>query len=256
MKKMATLMLLACMFAAACSSDNEDNGKPGFETTRVDFDCEEDSLEISSSGRGWILENVIVDGVNFKISGEDSRKENNFAWLTVKCSKDDIKLAATDNFDEERDFTLQIKCADGSIEEIRGRQKEATDESMLPYEGKDEIHMSKREGAFGSEGGTFAIYTDEGSKWYFQEILLYDDYGLKKVYDPSFAYLTGTQMEDILYSKDEYFEHSIEWFSVKRNENKLEFTIAPNESGKVRYFDFLLRTINYECWFKGCQSAD
>ena len=258
MKKIAALLLLAFVFATACSSDDDDvnKGNTEFETTRVDFDFEKDSVDISVEGKGWMLENVTVDGVNFKISTAESREENNFTWLTVKCSEKNIRLVTTTNFDKKRDFKLQIRCADGSMEEITGSQKEALNEDQLPFEGEDEIHMSQREGVFDSKGGTFTIFTKEGSEWYFDEILLFDNYLCKKIEKPSHIYFTGAEMEDILYAKDEYFEHTIEWFGVKRNENRLDFTIAPNKSGKVRYFDFVLRTSNYECWFSGCQSAD
>ena len=257
MKKITTLILGLCVVAAGCSSDDEgNNASKCFKTTRVDMGCASDTIKIQSQQKGWKLDNIVVDGVNFKAEGEKGRYEKNFAWLTLKCSDDDITLITTDNYGKERSFEMQVTTEAGDKQTISGTQEEAEEGDIMAGDWSDCIHMSMKEGVFGAAGETFTINTnEEDGRWWFQEIHIYNNYENFKAYKADFLYYPITP-EEVEYSNDNYFEKSLEWVHVKRDVHDLHVTLDANTSGKVRYFKLLLEAGDYFGWFRGCQSAE
>ena len=247
------------MAAFSCSSDNENNevklGKC-FETNRVYMNSESDTLCLLSAQKGWILNNVVVDGVNFNLSTDEERNENNFSWLSIKCTSEAMTIITTENKGQKRDFSLYVTSADGSKQVITGSQSEGDDSEPLDGIWEDCIHMSQEEGVFGADGVTFTINTAEDSYWWFQDIYLFDNYSNLKSNKEDYRYTPGTSAEEheLCHRKD--FEKSLEWLSVKRDGQKLNVTLAPNKTGVTRYFNLVLESGDYFGWYRGCQAAE
>ena len=157
MKKLTTLLLGMCALAAAgCSSDDENNAvkeNKCFEKTRVEIGCNSDTLRIPAVKKGWKLDNVTVDGVNFNLNKETERNEYNFSWLTVKCSDDDITLITTNNYGDKRDFVLNIKDSNNVTQEITGSQESELEEGdVMAGQQANNIHLYPKDGVFPASG--------------------------------------------------------------------------------------------------------
>ena len=251
MKKLSNLLLGMCALAAAgCSSDddNAENESRCFETTRVEMQSAADTLSIKSVKNGWQLAGVVVDGVNFKINADDSRKENSFVWLKVKCSDKDITLITTDNHDSVRNFKLQLTNNNGRMEEINGTQNDNDETDGL---WKDVINMSMHEVVTSAAGGEISFTTAERMRWSFNTIYAGSDGNWEYVYKTK-----ADDKEEREYSYDKNFEKTVGWIKVKRNDNRVFITLEPNTTGEKREFSISLVAGNYQGWLHGMQAAE
>lgn len=253
MKKLSILLLGMCALAAVgCSSDDDNKAEKEskcFETTRVEMESGADTVSIKSVKNGWQLAGVVVDGVNFKINADDSRKENSFVWLKVKCSDKDITLITTDNHDNVRNFKLQLMNNNGRMEEINGTQNDNDEEIDGLW--SDIIKMSMHEVIAAAAGGEISFTTDADTRWSFNAIYA----GCEE--NGEYVYKTNTSdKEELEYSYHKNFEKTVGWIKVKRNDNRVFITLEPNTTGKKREFSISLVAGDYQGWLHGMQAAE
>jgi len=246
MKNVYPILLILGLIAGgfACSSDNPvtehpdvtDENPLGLSDTIIVFYAEESIDSVQTRKTGWSLDAVEVEGHLYKVAEVEKNADGSytFEWLTVKCSDRKIVVSVTQNEGLPRRFALYLLFGDRTIE-IPGIQ--------IAVEGwsPDIIHLNPKEVVAGAEGGTLRATTE--SFWWIDRIKVDD------------AVYYSTEEEDHLCAEKMIFEKTVEWLTVKREQNDVVLTLEANRTGRERTFEVRLGEGDFYCLLTGIQLA-
>ena len=228
----------------ACSSDNPVTEHPdvtaenplGLSDTIIVFYAEESIDSVQTRKTGWGLDAVEVEGHLYQVAEAEKNADGSytFEWLTVKSSDREIVVSAIKNEGAMRRFILRLLFGDRTIE-ISGRQYAPI--GWIP----DVIQLNPKEVVAGAEGGTLRATTE--SFWWINSIKV----------DETVYY--STREENHLCFKEMIFEKTVEWLTVKREQNDVVLTLEANRTGRERTFEVWLGEMNYYCCLNGIQLA-
>ena len=105
----------------------------------------------------------------------------------------------------------------------------------------DVIQLNPKEVVAGAEGGTLRATTE--SFWWINYIRVDD-----------FVYHT-TKEESELCFEEMIFEKTVEWLTVKREQNDVVLTLEANRTGRERTFEVRLGEGDFYCFLTGIQLA-
>ena len=228
----------------ACSSDNPVTEHPdvtdenllGLSDTIIVLHDVADTQSVQTRKTGWSLDAVEVEDRLYKVAEAEKNADGSytFEWLTVKCSDREIVVSAIKNEGAMRRFILRLLFDDRTIE-ISGRQYAPI--GWIP----DVIQLNPKEVVAGAEGGTLRATTE--SFWWINSIKV----------DETVYY--STREENHLCFKEMIFEKTVEWLTVKREQNDVVLTLEANRTGRERTFEVWLGEMNYYCCLNGIQLA-
>ena len=228
----------------ACSSDNPVTEHPdvtdenllGLSDTIIVLHDVADTQSVQTRKTGWSLDAVEVEDRLYKVAEAEKNADGSytFEWLTVKCSDREIVVSAIKNEGAMRRFILRLLFDDRTIE-ISGRQYAPI--GWIP----DVIQLNPKEVVAGAEGGTLRATTE--SFWWINSIKV----------DETVYY--STREENHLCFKEMIFEKTVEWLTVKREQNDVVLTLEANRTGQERTFEVWLGEMNYYCCLNGIQLA-
>ena len=229
----------------ACSSDNPVTEHPdvtaenplGLSDTIIGFYAEESIDSVQTRKTGWRLDAVEVEGRLYQVAEAEKNADGSytFEWLTVKCSDRKIVVSVMQNEGRlPRRFALHLLFDDRTIE-IPGIQEAL--EGWWP----DIIQLNPKEVVAGAEGGTLRATTE--SFWWINSIKV----------DETVYY--STREENHLCFAEKIFEKTVEWLTVKREQNDVVLTLEANRTGRERTFEVWLGEMNYYCCLNGIQLA-
>ena len=228
----------------ACSSDNPVTEHPdvtaenplGLSDTIIVLYDVADTQSVQTRKTGWSLDAVVVEDRLYQVAEAEKNADGSytFEWLTVKCSDRKIVVSVMQNEGLPRRFALYLLFDDRTIE-IPGIQ--------IALEGwwPDIIQLNPKEVVADAEGGTLRATTE--SFWWIDRIKVDD------------AVYYSTEEEDHLCAEKMIFEKTVEWLTVKREQNDVVLTLEANRTGRERTFEVWLGEMNYYCCLNGIQLA-
>ncbi len=246
MKNVYPILLILGLIVGgfACSSDNPVTEHPdvtaenplGLSDTIIGFYAEESIDSVQTRKTGWSLDAVVVEGRLYQVAEAEKNADGSytFEWLTVKCSDREIVVSAIKNEGAVRRFILRLLFDDRTIE-ISGRQYAA-----IGW-GSDVIQLNPKEVVAGAEGGTLRATTE--SFWWIDSIKV----------DETVYY--STREENHLCFAEKIFEKTVEWLTVKREQNDVVLTLEANRTGRERTFEVRLGEGDFYCLLTGIQLA-
>ena len=246
MKNVYSILLILGLIAGgfACSSDNPVTEHPdvtaenplGLSDTIIVLYDVADTQSVQTRKTGWSLDAVEVEDHLYQVAEAEKNADGSytFEWLTVKCSDREIVVSAIKNEGSMRRFILRLLFGDRTIE-IPGIQ--------IALEGwwPDIIQLNPKEVVAGAEGGTLRATTE--SFWWIDCIKV----------DETVYY--STEEEDHLCFAEKIFEKTVEWLTVKREQNDVVLTLEANRTGRERTFEVRLGEGDFYCLLTGIQLA-
>ena len=246
MKNVYPILLILGLIVGgfACSSDNPVTEHPdvtaenplGLSDTIIVLYDVADTQSVQTRKTGWSLDAVEVEDYLYQVAEAEKNADGSytFEWLTVKCSDREIVVSAIKNEGAMRRFILRLLFGDRTIE-IPGVQYAPI--GWIP----DVIQLNPKEVVAGAEGGTLRATTE--SFWWINYIRVDD-----------FVYHT-TKEESELCFEEMIFEKTVEWLTVKREQNDVVLTLEANRTGRERTFEVDLQEGDCFCLLKGRQLA-
>ena len=246
MKNVYSILLILGLIAGgfACSSDNPvtehpdvtDENPLGLSDTIIGFYAEESIDSVQTRKTGWSLDAVEVEDHLYQVAEAEKNADGSytFEWLTVKCSDREIVVSAIKNEGSMRRFILRLLFGDRTIE-IPGVQYAPI--GWIP----DVIQLNPKEVVAGAEGGILRATTE--SFWWIDCIKV----------DETVYY--STEEEDHLCFAEKIFEKTVEWLTVKREQNDVVLTLEANRTGRERTFEVRLGEGDFYCLLTGIQLA-
>lgn len=228
---------------SSCSSDGNapdfDGDDPAvLSDTTIVFDWQQDTVSLQTHATKWNLEQVIVDNVPFDIDTDShtTQYSEEFGWLGIICSDKEITMAVRKNdSSQSHSFTLQL-VLDGKTAEIIGEQ---TGRPIGAW--SDVIHLSPEGVVISADGETVRATTAD--YWWINEIVIDGN-----------RYASSPE-ENLTCAEDRFFEKTVEWLTVIRDDKDVIITAAPNKTGKLRKFEIQLGCGDFYTRLYGTQSG-
>ncbi len=199
-----------------------------------------DTVSIQTNKDGWELWKVIVDDNTYDVTNP---ADESFDWLDIQCSEKTLTITSNtyNTTDKEKSFIIQLKY-NNIIIDLYGTREGAPDDPFNEKVIVDIIKLKPESVYISAKGGTIRATTEEF--WWICDITL-----------DSVTY-NSTQEEYQNCYELKMFEKTIEWLTVKREDNDIILTVEPNTSGKERTFSVNLGNGDYYSRLEGIQSAD
>lgn len=231
----------------------ESKASIGLSAKHVEFGWRGDTVVVTTESAGWDIESVAIsyDPQHYDTTGmnlcdrlyptsasEIGTAGKTFDWLTVVSEEKAVKLIVPRNtMQPTRTFCITFTGDNLQTEQLTGSQRE-----MMDGDWDDVIQANPKTLSAKAEGETLRITTE--SYWWICTIEAGDN-----VYH-------ATSEEYRQCSDEKNFSKTVDWLTVKRDNNDVIVTVDANKTGKERTFGITLGEGDYYCPIKGTQKAE